>query len=152
MHRSYYERHRADYLARSRRIREQLRALVHEQKNAPCADCGRSYPPYVMDFDHRDASQKSFTIGSARDVIASAASLLKEIAKCDLVCANCHRERTHNGRRKGPEKVVGVGGFEPPFVASKATVLPLDDTPAGAVSSTRTAQPPRAAFFPGRPR
>lgn len=58
----------------------------------PCVDCGES-DPIVLEFDHRDPSKKSFTIGSqarhkGRD------SLMKEIEKCDVRCANCHRRRT----------------------------------------------------------
>jgi hypothetical protein len=48
-----------------------------------------------MDFDHRegkngDISQMVFT--------HSPEKLLREIALCDVVCANCHRVRTHIGR------------------------------------------------------
>jgi hypothetical protein len=48
-----------------------------------------------MDFDHRDGRQKRFNIG--RDALRqiSEADLLREIAKCDVVCANCRRMRTH---------------------------------------------------------
>jgi hypothetical protein len=54
----------------------------------------------MMDFDHRDESQKRFNIG--RDALGrcSERALKEEIEKCDVVfvCANCHRMRTH-GRR-----------------------------------------------------
>jgi hypothetical protein len=47
-----------------------------------------------FDFDHRDPIQKSFAVSSkSRDV--AKATLEAEFAKCDLVCANCHRLRTH---------------------------------------------------------
>ena len=49
---------------------------------------------FCFDFDHREPMQKSFAISSmARDV--AEATLQAEFAKCDLVCANCHRLRTH---------------------------------------------------------
>jgi len=51
-----------------------------------------------MDFDHRFPDEKSFNIG--RDALAGRCSLEqleREIAKCDVVCANCHRIRTHQG-------------------------------------------------------
>lgn len=82
------ERVRADGRARSRRFREFLWSL----KRVPCTDCGVQYPPYVMDFDHRDPTEKSFTIsaGASRSV----EQVIAEIAKCDVVCANCHRIRT----------------------------------------------------------
>ena len=47
-----------------------------------------------FDFDQRDPMQKSFQISAkSRDV--AEATLQAEFAKCDLVCANCHRLRTH---------------------------------------------------------
>jgi hypothetical protein len=72
------------------RKRDWLKSL----KDRPCADCGVRYPFYVMDFDHR--GDKSFNIGAGRG--RSLASLQAEVGKCDVVCANCHRERTHKGR------------------------------------------------------
>lgn len=69
-----------------------LRKIVNEAKDKPCTDCGHKYPPYVMDFDHT-SDDKEFTIGAVPCV--SPEVLRAEIAKCDVVCANCHRERTH---------------------------------------------------------
>jgi hypothetical protein len=66
--------------------------IVREAKNKPCADCGVPYPFYVMDFDHRE--NKSFNLSMVAKRHYSEARLLEEIAKCDVVCANCHRERT----------------------------------------------------------
>lgn len=62
-------------------------------KNVPCADCNIVYPAFVMDFDHKDPSQKSFNI-SKPPTISDKSSILEEIKKCDIVCANCHRIRT----------------------------------------------------------
>jgi hypothetical protein len=59
----------------------------------PCADCGQRFPPVVMDFDHRDGETKSGTI-STKIGIWGWARILAEIAKCDIICANCHRIRT----------------------------------------------------------
>lgn len=67
-------------------------------------DCGVPYPYYVMEFDHRDPSQKLANIG--RLLGNSWKRLKDEIAKCDVVCANCHRERTHGS--------VPLGGGESP--------------------------------------
>lgn len=71
-----------------------VRAVIDAAKSGPCADCGKNYPPYVMDFDHRDPAEKSY--GLARMAMMAIPRILAEIAKCDAVCANCHRERTHN--------------------------------------------------------
>jgi len=47
-----------------------------------------------MDFDHLDPKTKVVKV-SALIFEGSRQLLLDEIAKCELVCANCHRERTH---------------------------------------------------------
>lgn len=82
----------ADHEQRSR-----TRAAVAELKRAPCADCRRTLDPVCMDFDHRPGTKK---LGSVSSLIwAGLQVVLREIAKCDLVCANCHRLRTHTRRR-----------------------------------------------------
>lgn len=70
------------------------RQYVLEEKDKPCFDCGVKYPPYVMQFDHRPGEIKLF--GIAQMATRSRALVAAEIAKCDLVCANCHAERTFN--------------------------------------------------------
>ena len=72
---------------------ERWRIFMAHQKNKPCMDCGQSYPPHVMDFDHRPDQEKSF--GVSRGKIKPIEAVLAEIAKRDLVCANCHRIRTY---------------------------------------------------------
>lgn len=75
----------------------QRRALLDQLKAKPCKDCGNSYPPECMDFDHRDPTTKA---GQVSDLVhCKLERLHAEIAKCDLVCANCHRIRTHRGIR-----------------------------------------------------
>lgn len=59
-----------------------------------CADCGYAQHPAALDFDH--LSNKSFAIAQGRD--RKWTLILEEIAKCDVVCANCHRIRTVNRR------------------------------------------------------
>ena len=70
-----------------------LYAIVLAHKNAPCTDCKIQYPPCVMDFDHIDPTNKKFEIAHAPH-LKNEKILLEEIAKCELVCSNCHRLRT----------------------------------------------------------
>ncbi len=65
--------------------------IKNRLKSRPCADCGRSYNPWVMDFDHRNPSEKLGNIAH----LYHEKRILEEVAKCDVVCSNCHRERTH---------------------------------------------------------
>jgi hypothetical protein len=74
----------------SERFLAKRRAFINALKAVPCKDCGNSYPPCVMDFDH--LSNKSFNI--SQKIWCSMEELTAEIAKCDVVCANCHRIRS----------------------------------------------------------
>ena len=58
-------------------------------------DCGGSFPPVCMDFDHV-RGEKLFNIGSEARGGVGWERILAEVAKCELVCANCHRIRTYN--------------------------------------------------------
>ena len=60
----------------------------------PCADCGVSYPPRVMDFHHKDTTEKIDVISRMIGLNRPWNLVLEEIAKCELLCANCHRLRT----------------------------------------------------------
>lgn len=98
--RRWYRNNRQNQIDRVRnrgaRVRDEVRAYKEAQ---PCADCGQCYPHYVMDFDHIRGEKKS----NVADIVnrsASAAQVWDEIAKCEIVCANCHRLRTHRRRRK----------------------------------------------------
>lgn len=66
--------------------------IIREAKDRPCADCGVQYPYYVMQFDHV-RGEKKFNLGGGWN--NSIEAIQEEIAKCDVVCANCHAERTY---------------------------------------------------------
>jgi hypothetical protein len=57
-------------------------------------DCGYRFHPYQMDFDHRDPLTKEFNLTAGHAMLMSRPRLLAEVAKCDIVCANCHDVRT----------------------------------------------------------
>jgi hypothetical protein len=78
-----------------------MRSLIRAAKDKPCADCGVRYPYYVMDFDHREGEEKLANVGYF--AFSTEAALGEEVAKCDVVCANCHRIRTWRRRRASDE-------------------------------------------------
>lgn len=92
-----YRKNKQAYLDRShrslRKCRKKLREFLIGVKQVPCTDCGKCYPYYVMDFDHVDEKQASIS-----QLVSNGAmkKLVEELKKCEIVCANCHRERTHN--------------------------------------------------------
>ena len=92
--RRHYRAHKTVYKARAVARKARLKAWLSEMKESePCMDCGESYPACVMDFDHRPGEGKSFEMSRANEWGEQA--ILDEIEKCDLVCSNCHRIRTH---------------------------------------------------------
>lgn len=60
-----------------------------------CVQCGESHPS-CLDFHHRDPTQKDFMLSDIRS--RSLKSIQKEINKCDVLCANCHRKLHWNER------------------------------------------------------
>jgi hypothetical protein len=88
--------HRAEQA--SRKTRSTKDNFLLDAKRKPCMDCGNVFIPDVLEFDHREPHLKEFTISKAKGEKLS--RLQAEIAKCDLVCANCHRVR-ESRRRKG---------------------------------------------------
>ncbi len=69
-----------------------MTAYVNDLKAAPCVDCGGRFPAVAMDFDHISGT-KLIGISELRHY-NSLARLQRELEKCEVVCANCHRVRT----------------------------------------------------------
>ena len=69
------------------------RLFFWDLKNKKCADCKIKYHPVSMDFDHRPGTKKLTRYSGF--VAMGRKRILKEIKKCDLVCANCHRIRSY---------------------------------------------------------
>lgn len=87
----HYIHNKKDYQESRTRTRERRRRIMQEAKTKPCADCETEYPYWIMQFDHLE--DKEFNIGSIGYHIG-VERLKAEIAKCDIVCANCHAHRT----------------------------------------------------------
>lgn len=85
---------------------DKVRAI---KESMPCADCGLRYPAAVMDFDHLDASEKTDAVSQMIRRVLTWETIEAEIAKCELVCSNCHRIRTWN--RAHPEDQISLGDF-----------------------------------------
>lgn len=98
---AWYESHRQEHLENVRRntnnAREAARLYVWEYLNThPCSECGES-DPQVLEFDHLSDKIKEVSLmvnqGYSIDAIQ------REIDKCRVLCANCHRR--HSGRTGG---------------------------------------------------
>lgn len=73
------------------RYREKLRERIRQDKLNGCIDCGET-DIVVLQHHHRNPKEKLFTIGGALGTMAMP-KLEAELAKCDVVCANCHLRR-----------------------------------------------------------
>jgi hypothetical protein len=106
----HYLANRDVYIERAKSSNGDLRVikreLIAELKAGPCADCKRKYPPECMEFDHVNGRtitgrNSPEAIANMKNSTASFARLREELARCDLVCSNCHRIRTHRRRQSG---------------------------------------------------
>jgi len=92
---AHYAAHRQRYVANASRrkralIAERTAYLIEFFRERPCVDCDET-DPLVLEFDH--IGQKSFNI-SVGIRGHKWQSVLDEIERCEVVCANCHRRRT----------------------------------------------------------
>lgn len=79
---------------RTKKVKRLAQKLVKKIKEAtPCADCKRFFPYMCMDFDHVRGN-KYRNVAQLQGGWASIKRLQEEIAKCEVVCACCHRVRT----------------------------------------------------------
>lgn len=92
----YYERNKK--LIRKKRNEDRrkfvewLRTL---KDNKPCTDCGQKYRYWIMHWDHLPEFEKKYNISELSSNVYSKTKVLEEIEKCELVCANCHADRTY---------------------------------------------------------
>lgn len=91
----WYQENKEYVKAQAKLAKEKLILEVNELKqNTPCSDCGVNYPYYIMDFDHVRGEK----LGNVADLIRVKGrnKVFEEIDKCELVCSNCHRQRTYD--------------------------------------------------------
>ena len=137
----HYSKNKQRHLDKHWRYHKSVIAYIREYKNqTPCMDCKLRFHFSAMDFDHVNGAKK-FILSRCH----SMPQAKLEMAKCELVCSNCHRLRTwlrtqalsqnrtdmtaipqpHNKPLydKGVEEIEGV---EPPPTESESAVLPLN--------------------------
>jgi hypothetical protein len=90
--REFYRKNREAELARVSKRKRELGNWLREYKSKlTCEICPES-DPVCLDFHHRDAKTKDFTIATLKQNGWSIDKVLREIKKCMVVCANCHRK------------------------------------------------------------
>jgi len=95
----HYEKHKDKIKKRSYRRNKSQRVIAKEYVNAvkslsQCIDCGETNP-VVLDFDHVKGNKIMCISNMVRNSY-SIETIKKEIKKCEIRCANCHRIVTYN--------------------------------------------------------
>jgi hypothetical protein len=92
--RKHYYANKQQYLDRNATYKRRNKEfLIEYLQNNPCVDCGES-DIRCLQFDHRDRELKSFDIGRAVADGLGIETIVAEIEKCDVRCANCHSKVT----------------------------------------------------------
>jgi len=95
-HARHYRTNRSAYTGGVKEYQKGIQQAIKDFKiGKPCIDCGDEFHFAAMQFDHRPGEKKEFNL-SRGGRTGSLDRVFKEIAKCDLVCANCHAVRTFN--------------------------------------------------------
>lgn len=84
---------RGDKDEKARKLREFRKWYLSLKTAKACTDCGNIFPPVCMQWDHLPQYDKLANVGDLYRR-QDKRLVLAEIAKCELVCANCHAIRT----------------------------------------------------------
>ncbi len=106
--RKYYrdncEHHKQVIKAKKKRLNNLNKIKMLELlKNSKCKDCGND-DERVLEFDHLPQYKKEYGISTLLQYVHSWETIEKEISKCEIVCANCHRIRTIERSEKNYRK------------------------------------------------
>ena len=95
---------RREYGSRNHKIRiKKVKAFRDSLKNVPCAKCKTQYPPYIMQFHHKDPHQKHKGLSQ----ITTIKQMKIEADKCIVMCATCHEiTELENRLSNPPNKII----------------------------------------------
>jgi hypothetical protein len=106
--RTKHKHNGARYARKARVQREFVAWVISLKAGKPCTDCKRVYHPAAMQWDHLPGTEKVASIANLAKH-GNREAVLAEIAKCELVCANCHAIRTWERLIEEPASVAQVG-------------------------------------------
>ncbi|MBX9679725.1 MAG: hypothetical protein K2X38_13260 [Gemmataceae bacterium] len=90
--------HRKYHKALNQRLSENVQKVTEYKLAKGCATCGYREFAEALEFDHLPQYKKNFNVARAARRILDWSVIEAEIAKCEVVCANCHRVRTAQRR------------------------------------------------------
>jgi len=94
----WYKANKKKHMKRVAERKRKIREWFKEYKaTLSCEECGMNHPA-VIDFHHINPKEKDRKVSSYMDMGWSRRRILKEISKCRVLCANCHRILHYNER------------------------------------------------------
>lgn len=91
----WYKKNKKLQIAKVKKRKQLIHDEISNYKSSnPCSDCKQFFPSVCMDFDH--INDDKIACISQLSLNGNKKAAWGEIAKCELVCANCHRIRTSN--------------------------------------------------------
>jgi hypothetical protein len=97
-----------------KRYADELEFVQAYKLERGCVDCGFKGHPAALEFDHLPGREKKFNISQRIAAAVDREALLAEMAKCEVVCANCHRVRTFTRADHGAWKDLRRKGISAP--------------------------------------
>ena len=85
----HYQSKKQYYFDKARSRQEFLKSFIERVKKLSRCNCGESRW-WVLDFHHLE--NKEFGLASAHKMGYSIDKIKQEIRKCNILCANCHRD------------------------------------------------------------
>lgn len=96
---SHYQFPSSKYKESTQRLLREKRKYIQKARTKPCAKCGIQLDTLLMDFDHLHSKRKNL----AAMTVNSYKKINQEIAKCQVLCIFCHKEKTHLSKK--PETI-----------------------------------------------
>ena len=93
--RSYRERNKDRLTKETKEKRNRRKRITDAIKLAiGCLECGYNEHPSALHFDHLEPSTKVAHISDSKMLAGNIMTLLDEVEKCQVLCANCHAVKT----------------------------------------------------------
>ena len=98
--RSWHQRNRARRIAKVYERKGRIPEFYNQLKaTLECARCGENHPA-TLQFHHRDPQKKDFNLSEAVNDGYSIERIKREVAKCTVLCANCHAKEHYEWARR----------------------------------------------------
>ena len=106
----HYQNNKQYYIDKAKERRLRIQQALRELKlTLKCAKCSEDHPA-CLDFHHDDPNEKEFSLARAASMGYSIERIKEEMAKCTVLCSNCHRKEHYAGDSAGEQKPVSYAG------------------------------------------